>query len=182
MKIRRVIVPLDPGPRRRALLEAAAEAAERMEAELVGLFVENQDLLHFAALPFALEVGVASATRRARDVESMERLLRALAKEAQEMLASIAGRAPVRWSFRVARGAPLAELLAAAEEADLVIANVAEPGELPPSLRLRIVRMGEPEALRAALKEEGGGIVLCAGADEASIRWLLRQLALRGES
>jgi len=182
VKIRRVIVALDPAPRHRALLEAAAEAAGRMEAELVGLFVENQDLLHFAALPFAREVGVASATRRPRDLESMERLLRALAKEAHEMLASIAGRAPVRWSFRVARGSPLVELLAAAEDADLVIANVEEPVELPPSLRLRIVRAGDLEALRAALEEEGGGIVLCAGADEASVRRLLRQLAAREES
>lgn len=182
MKIRRVMIALDPTLQHQALLEAAAEAAGWMEAELVGLFIENQDLLHFAALPFAREVGVASATRRPRDVESMERLLRALAKEAQEMLANIAGRAPVRWSFRVARGSPLAELLAAAEDADLVIANVEEPAELPPSLRLRVVRASEPGALRAALEEEGGGIVLCAGGDDASIRRLLRQLNRREAS
>lgn len=180
MKIRRVIVALDPAPGRRALLEAAAQAAEWMEAELVGLYVEDQDLLHFAALPFAREVGIASAMRRPRDVESMERLMRALAKDAQEMLANIAGRAPVRWSFRVARGSPLAELLAAAEDADLVITDVDEPGELP--ARLRVVRAGDPEALRAALEEGAGGVVLCAGTDEAAIRALLRQLARREES
>lgn len=182
MKIRRVIVALDPTLGRRALLEAAAEAAGWMEAELVGLFVEDQDLLHFAALPFALEVGVTSAKRRPRDLESMERLMRALARDAREMLARIAARAPVRWSFRVARGVPLAELLAAAEEADLVIADVAEAVNLPPSLRLRVVRTNEPEALRAALEEEGGGILLCAGADDALMRDLLRQLAGREPS
>ena len=48
MKIRRVIVGLDPALRSRALLEAAVELAGQMEAELLGLFVENQDLLHFA--------------------------------------------------------------------------------------------------------------------------------------
>ena len=180
MKIRRVIVALDPASSRRALLEAAVDAAEQMEAELVGLFVENQDLLHFAGLPFAREVGVTSAMRRPRDVESMERLLRALAKEAQETLANVAARAPVRWSFRVARGSPLAELLAVAEDADLVITDVEEPGELP--ARLRIVRAGEPEALRAALEEEGGGILLCTGTDDSSMRVLLRQLARREEA
>lgn len=182
MKIRRVIVALDPALGRRALLEAAAEAAGWLEAELVGLFVEDQDLLHFAALPFAHEVGVASAKRRPRDVASMERLMRALARDAREMLAGIAARAPVRWSFRVARGVPLTELLAVVEEADLVIADVAETVDLPPSLRLRIVRTGEPEALRAALEEEGGGILLCAGADDALMRDLLRQLARREEA
>jgi len=64
MKIRRVIVGLEPASRNAAKLEAAARLAARMEAELVGLFVENIDLLHFAGLPFAREVGFASATRR----------------------------------------------------------------------------------------------------------------------
>ena len=73
MKIRRIIVGLATAPRNRAVLEAAARLAGRMEAELVGLFVENINLLHFAGLPFACEVGFASATRRDLNVESMER-------------------------------------------------------------------------------------------------------------
>jgi hypothetical protein len=96
------------------------------------------------------------------------------------MLAELAARASVRWSFRVARGSPLAELLAAAGDADLVIADVDEPGELPE--RLRVVRAREPQSLRAALEEGGGGIVLCVGADEAAIRELLRRLAGPEES
>ncbi|MBI3043819.1 MAG: hypothetical protein HYY78_13455 [Betaproteobacteria bacterium] len=177
MKIRRVIVGLDPALQRRAVLEAAAELAGRMEAELVGLFVEDQDLLHFAGLPFAREVGFTSATRRALDVESMERSLRALAKEAQATLAAIAGRTPVQWSFRVTRGALAAELLAAAEEADLVIASVEAPDELPASVRVRVVRARDPEALRAALEESTGGVLVFTGADDALLREALRWLA-----
>lgn len=174
MKIRRVIVGLDPVQQSRALLEAAVDLAGQMQAELLGLFVENQDLLHFAGLPFAREVGFESATRRSLDVESMERTLRTLAREARQVLESIAGGTQVQWSFRVVRGAPAAELLAAAEESDLVIANLETP---PPSgSSVRVVHAGDVEALRAALEEEGGAcILLLAGADARLVGETLRQ-------
>jgi nucleotide-binding universal stress UspA family protein len=179
VKIRRVIVGMDPALQSRALLEAAVELAERMEAELVGLFVENQDLLHFAGLPFAREVGFASATRRTLDVESMERSLRALAKEAQQTLASVAGRTPVQWSFRVVRGSPAAELLAVAEESDLVIANLEDPTGLPPSVSVRVVHAGDVETLRRALEESGGGVLLLAGTDDDLVGETLRRVVGR---
>jgi hypothetical protein len=83
MKIRRIVVRLDPAPRSRTLLQAAAVLAGKMEIELVGLYVENMDLLHFAALPFAREVGVYSAKVRRLDVAAMERSLGAHAKQAR---------------------------------------------------------------------------------------------------
>lgn len=179
MKIRRVIVGLDPAAQSRALLEAAFELAGQMQAELLGLFVENQDLLHFAGLPFAREVGFESATRRALDVESMERSLRALAKEARQALESVAGRTQVQWSFRIVRGAPAAELLAAAEESDLVIANLEAPPEGTSSVSVRIVRAGDVEALRAALDEAGGCVLVLAGSDEELVGETLRKAAGR---
>jgi K+-sensing histidine kinase KdpD len=173
MKIRRVIVGLDPVRQSRALLEAAAELADHMQAELLGLFVENQDLLHFAGMPFAREVGFESATRRMLDVESMERTFRALAREARQTLELIAGGTKLQWSFRVVRGAPAAELLAAAEESDLVIANLETP---PPSRSsVRVVHAGDVEALRAALEEGGGCILLLAGTDARLVGETLRK-------
>jgi K+-sensing histidine kinase KdpD len=179
MKIRRVIVGLDPASQSRALLEAAAELAGQMQAELLGLFVENQDLLHFAGLPFAREVGFESATRRALDVESMERSLRALAQDARQVLEAVAGPAQVQWSFRVVRGAPAAELLAVAEESDLVIANLEAPPESPSAVRVRIVRAGDVEALRAALEEAGGSVLVLTGADAQLVGETLRKAAGR---
>jgi hypothetical protein len=121
MKIQRIVVALEPAPRARTALAAAAASAARMEAELVGLFIEDVDLLHFAGLPFAREVGFPSAAWRSLDVGTMERSLRVLADEARRTMASIAERAPVRWSFRVARGSVTSELLAGAGEADLML-------------------------------------------------------------
>jgi len=125
MTVRRIVVSVEPAPRGRAALETAAEIAERLGAELVGLFVEDVELLRLAGLPFAREIGFASATARALDVAAMERSLRSLANEARRALAEIAGRAPLRWSFRVTRGSTLAELLAAAAEADVVVTRAA---------------------------------------------------------
>jgi hypothetical protein len=174
MKIRRVIVRLDPALRSRALLEAAFDLAGEMQAELLGLFVENQDLLHFAGLPFARELGIESATRRALDVESMERMLRGLAKEARQSLEWAAARTQVQWSFRVVRGAPAAELLAAAEESDFVIANLEAPPEGASIASVRIVRAGDVEALRAALQESEGGVLVLLGADQGAVGDTLR--------
>lgn len=175
MKIRRIIIGLETAPRGQATLEAAARLAAQMEAELVGMFVENIDLLHFAALPFAREVGFASASRRALDVEGMERSLRGLAREARQSIAAVAGRVPVRWSFRVARGSASVELLAAAADADLVIINVEETDDLGRATPVRIVRAGDPDALRAAI-EEGGGILVLAGADDTVVGATLLKL------
>jgi hypothetical protein len=123
VSIRRIVVSMESAPQDRAALEAAADIAARLQAELVGLFIEDIDLLHFAALPFAREVGFPSATRRPLDVSAMERSLRSLAEEGRRALAEIAGRMPLRWSFRVARGSTSVELLAAAAEADLLVAR-----------------------------------------------------------
>lgn len=173
MKIRRIIVGIEPEQRQRAVLEAAARLASRMEAELVALFVENTDLIHFASLPFAREFGLATATRREIDVAAMERSLRALAGESRRMVETIAGQVPVRWSFRVARGCGAVELLADAGDADLVVANIERPEEAGRAVRL--VRAGDPGALRAAVAE-GGGVLVLAGSDPVAVGETLRQL------
>ena len=121
MKIARIVVGLEPARRSRATLAAAARIAARMEAELVGVFVEDADLLHLAGMPFAREVGYPSAAERALDTSIMERSMRALADETRRALAAIAEPALLRWSFRVARGSIASELLAGAGETDLIL-------------------------------------------------------------
>jgi nucleotide-binding universal stress UspA family protein len=125
VSIRRILVGLDVSGHSLAALEAAAEMAARLEAELVGLFVEDINLVRLASFPFAREVGFPSATRRELDTSAMERMLHAAAAEARRTLAAVAERTQVPWSFRVARGAVVAELLAAAVEADLIALGLA---------------------------------------------------------
>lgn len=118
--IRRMLVALDASPDSLAALEAAARLAAGLEAELLGLYVEDESLLRGAELPITRAVGSFSGAVRQIERTELERHLRTQAAKARQALEAIASRARVRWSFRIARGAVAAELLAAATEADLI--------------------------------------------------------------
>ncbi len=121
MRIRRILVALDTSPHSLAALDAAAGVAVLFKAELLGLFVEDINLVRLAGLPFAHEVGYPSAVRHKLSANGMERSLRLAAQAARDALAAVAGRHSLPWTFRVARGPVASELLAAAEdEGDLI--------------------------------------------------------------
>lgn len=120
MSIRRVTV-LQEASRAARELDAAAEMAAALEAELAGRFVEDTELLHFAALPFAREIGSRSAISRSMDPLAMERALRSKAAHARRALEAAAEAKPVRWSFSVVRGLVVDQLRAALSDADVVI-------------------------------------------------------------
>ncbi len=119
--IHRILVALDTSPRRLAALEAASEWAAVLEAELIALFVEDAELLRLANLPCARELLYAGQSEKAVDGRAMERALKAEAEQIRHSLQRIAGRRHIRWSFRVVRGQVSTEVLAAAEEADLIV-------------------------------------------------------------
>ena len=128
MKIRRIVAALQSQRPASERVPAIAELARRTEAELLGLFVEDIELLHFAGLPFAHEVGAATAQRRKVEVAAIERLMRARAEELRAALAAALENDTVRWSFRVERGTIPRQVLAAGME---------EPGPtllLPPGV------------------------------------------------
>ncbi len=118
--IRRILVALDASLHSLAALEAASELADALKAELVGIFVEDVNLLRLAGLPFAREVGYLAGVDRPLDSLIMERALRIQAEEARRTLAGVARRRQIRWSFRVVRGQVATELLSAAQDADLL--------------------------------------------------------------
>ena len=120
ISIRRILVALDSSRHSLAALEAAAELAARTEAELFGLFVEDINLLRLARLPFAMQVNATSGAAEPVDAERMERELRGQAAQARRALAAVAERVRLPWSFRVARGEVAAEVIAAAEEVDVI--------------------------------------------------------------
>jgi nucleotide-binding universal stress UspA family protein len=119
--IRRILVALDTSAHSRAALEAAAELAEQFRAELVGVFVEDVNLLRLTQLPFTREVGFYSARERQLRPHELERHLRAQAQRLRRLLRSVAQRAELTWSFDVTRGRTVDELLRAAEQVDLII-------------------------------------------------------------
>lgn len=120
ISIRRILVALDASTHSLAALEAAADLAARMRAELIGLYVEDENLLHLAGLPFSHEVRSSSADRQPMSSDKMERELRLQASQARRALEAAATRVEARWSFRTVRGQVTASVLAAALDADLL--------------------------------------------------------------
>jgi nucleotide-binding universal stress UspA family protein len=118
--IKRILVALDASTHSLAALEAAADLAAALEAELLGLFVEDENLLHLAGLPFAQEVHAPWAASREMSSDRMEKDLRLQAAQARRALQAAAERVQARWSFRTVRGQVTPAVLAAALEVDLV--------------------------------------------------------------
>ncbi len=118
---RRILVALDASAPSLAALEAAATVAAKWEAELLGMFVEDINLLQLATLPFTREVGFPSAIQRSIEPQDVERRLRVQARLSEQALARVAGRFNLRWSFRAERGQIVTQLLEMAREVDLIV-------------------------------------------------------------
>lgn len=119
--IRRILVALDASAHSLAALEEAAELAMRLHSEVMGLFVEDINMIRLGALPVARHINRRTGRGEQIDEEMIEFGLKAQAAEARRALEKAAGRAGVRWSYRVTRGRVEEEVVAAADESDLVI-------------------------------------------------------------
>ena len=119
--VRRILVAVDASRHSIAALEAAVDLASRFQAELLGLYVEDINLLRLAELPFAREVGQFSAVVRRLEVAEVERQIRVQTVRVRRIFESTTGRAQVQWSFRVARGSVPQEVVTAASDADLLV-------------------------------------------------------------
>jgi nucleotide-binding universal stress UspA family protein len=124
-RAKRIVVALEPSVHSRAALDAAADMAARLQAELVGIYVEDIDLLNVAALPFTQEFTVSASGGRALDTQKMLRALRGQASRLRKAIEAAALARRVPWSFRVARGRVAGELLAACTETDVLVVGKA---------------------------------------------------------
>src|SRR5512133_1620120 len=120
-KIRRIVMALDTASLVLPAIEAATGLALGLNAELAGLFVEDERLLRFAGLPFARETGYASARARPLAPAAVEHALRAQAEQLRRLLAAAAGRLSVTWTLEVVRGEMPRSVLALAGASDLLV-------------------------------------------------------------
>jgi nucleotide-binding universal stress UspA family protein len=126
---RRILVALDTSARGQAALQAAVRLALKTRAELQGLYVEDEDLVRLAALPFSREVDLASALSRELHSGTMKRALRAAAQETQQTFSKTLQPLDLQWTFRVVRGTVTHTSLAAAGDVDLLV--IGQRGRLP---------------------------------------------------
>jgi len=121
LSVQRIMVALDASPRSLEVIETATSLAARLGSEIVGLFVEDINLLRVSELPFAQEISTFSSGQRSMDRSELERQFRAQATWMRKALEQSAERKHLPWKFRVVRGSVARELLAAGAEAELLI-------------------------------------------------------------
>ena len=125
----RLLVTLDSSAESLSGLDAAANVAVRLNAELMGLFVKDARLVDLAGLPCAREVRLTSAWGKRMRPTTMVRQLRVKEAAAKRALQAAAARRHVAWSFRVTAQEPSEALMAAEPDIDLVLVNRREGRE-----------------------------------------------------
>ena len=121
MSIERVVVSLDAASENLIAIETAARLAAQAGAKLHGIFVEDEELLHLASLPFSRQFTLGAATE-ALTTEHVELHLRIAAERARGELFAAAARHGVIGSFEIVRGAAASALTGASDQ-DLVVAG-----------------------------------------------------------
>ena len=110
----------------RSVLNFAAQVAQVAGVELAGVFVEDQELLDLARLPFSTEILSSSRQTRNLDSTSMEGELRAIALQMHDALRRLAEHTRRQYSFRTVRGHLLHTLIAQAGVGDLLLLRTAD--------------------------------------------------------
>ena len=137
---RRLLVALDAAEDAQRLLDAAADMAVRMNAELAGLFVEDADLIGLGDNPLIRTVsaytGVSGTIRRG----AIEQALRRQIAEARAAFERIARARRIVATFEVRRGRLVTALESVEEATDIILVRRAAPNvqHTPASRRARV--------------------------------------------
>jgi nucleotide-binding universal stress UspA family protein len=118
--IRRVAVALDASAQNSQALQAAAELAASLQAELEGIFIEDINLIRLTELPFIREIRPASMTEEPFNIQRMEQELRSLARQQQQKLELVAREKGISCSFSIRRGHIRAEMMEVVTEVDVL--------------------------------------------------------------
>tara|TARA_R110000868_G_scaffold91679_5_gene254071 strand:+ start:17425 stop:18246 length:822 start_codon:yes stop_codon:yes gene_type:complete len=133
---RRIVVGLDTSFMAREALALAARVAASVDADLNGIFVEDENLLALSALPFAREISMTGAMSQMSEAE-MLRAMQAQAHIARRILERAAREAHIGWHFDIARGHRLAALAhhASADDTLVIRAHDASPRDVGRAIR-----------------------------------------------
>jgi nucleotide-binding universal stress UspA family protein len=120
--ITRVVVPLDAASETDTAIDTAARLAARWRVPLHGVFIEDEELICLAGLPFARQATLGAGLQPLT-TDQIEHHFRAFAEQARRQLAEAAERHQVQWSFETVRGPLTRDMLGG--EHDFVVAAAA---------------------------------------------------------
>ncbi len=92
-------------------IDIAVAMAASVETRLHGLFIENQDLLRAASLPFTREISFTTAEEKPTDYDQMQRSLRAMAAQFRQSLEKAARASQISCSFDYVSGQAVEAML-----------------------------------------------------------------------
>lgn len=150
----RVLVLLDGSRLSLAALEAAADIAAVRGTEILGVFVEEINLLRSAGYGFAREVGASSGVSRPLESAALEMRIRALADQARRSLEKVVADRGLRQALKLCRGSVIEEVLNLAGPEDLVVMGRAGWSAVPGS------RLGS--TARLMIRRAPGDVLLWA--------------------
>lgn len=117
----RVLVLLDGSRLSLDALEAAADIAHARGAEVLGIFVEEVNLLRSAGYGWSREVGASSGQARPLDAARVHARMQALAEQARRSLSLAMARRGIPQDLKLCRGQVVSEVLNLASPGDLLV-------------------------------------------------------------
>jgi hypothetical protein len=169
--ISRVLVELGGLADGDEVIETACDLAAAIQAELYGLFVEEESLLDLSGLPFAHTVLPGRTQAQALNPELLRQVYERLAASSRRALSARAHSAHLTWSFNTARGHGAAEIRAKVSRTDLVVIQQHRFGQS--ALELVVAARGTATVARGVVligrrsKRATGPIVAIDDGDEA---------------
>lgn len=150
----RVLILLDGSRLSLAALEAAAELASARNAEVLGIFVEETNLLRTAGYGFAQEIGGSSGLSRPLEAAALEARMQALAEQARRSLQHAMARRGLAQTLKLCRGRVAEEVLNLMQPDDVVVLGRAGWSGIPGT------RLGS--TARVLLRQAPGEVLLWA--------------------
>ncbi len=152
----RVLVALDPAAPNPAAVEAAFCITGGSRSELVGLFVEDSNLLALASLPCAREITFATATERRLDATTLRDQISWCSELVRREFESAAQRLAFDYSFKVRRGEVIRETRLEAQGSDfLIVGRSVRTAGLRSWLGAMVYALAEPGAPTVVFVQEG---------------------------
>jgi hypothetical protein len=177
----RILVLLEGGTAE-TTLDLAAELASQRRLPLVGLLVEDADLLSSAGLPFAREIGLVSGQARPLDPQALEARMRERETRFRSRLTDIGHRLGIPAELQVGRGRRAQAVLERVHPSDMLVVRRSAWAQRPGGLLEGVLVSAECAValLGASRKGEatGAGPMVLLDGTEGATRALSRAIAL----
>lgn len=184
-EVRRILVGLTPASNAGRAIATAAILASAFEAKIVGLFVQQENMLDWAEFPFARVLDFDKPSPRAVSRQLMQQAVARTAAICKRTLSNHAAKAQLKWSFSAQQGdfSSKVEEMAGAGDYVVLPSETHDTGVHSVVHALRAMPAGVRGVVVAALHHDSrprGPIVAIDDGDETGARTVALAARLAG--